>query len=109
MPRVVPFAPMAGQLQPLNASAPRLWLLVGVLGLAVFASALAVVYSRHWHRTAYQQLEQQQRLRDELEIEWRRLQLEEAALASQARVEQIASERLELFTPPMSAVEMVEP
>jgi len=109
MPRLMPFEAMAGQLQPLHAPTPRLWLLVGVLGLAVFASALAVVYSRHLHRTTYQQLEQQQRLRDELQIEWRRLQLEEAALASQARVEQSASERLELFTPPMSAVEMVEP
>lgn len=62
------------------------------LALAVAASALGVVYTKHRARGLFIELQAMQRDRDHMEVEWGRLQLELATLANPGYVERIARE-----------------
>ena len=70
-----------------------------VLLLACIASAMVVVHFAHLNRqlTIAQDLLYQQR--DQLDIEWRNLLLEQRALAEHSRVEDIARNRLQMIRP----------
>lgn len=70
-----------------------------LLLLAVIASALLVVDSRHQARQLFLQLESLAAERDEANSEWSRLQLEQATLGDAGRVEGIASEQLGMISP----------
>ena len=74
-------------------------LLVALLVAAVIASAVGVVYARHLHRQAYIELTLLQHDRDELNIEFGRLQLEQATWSEANRIEQIARTRLGMSFP----------
>lgn len=65
-----------------------------VLLAAVIASAIAAVHARHESRRAFVELSRLDAERDELEIEFGRLQLEQATWAENNRIEQIARGRL---------------
>ncbi|HHJ11671.1 MAG TPA: cell division protein FtsL [Chromatiales bacterium] len=73
--------------------------MLGVLVLAVLGSAIGVVEARHQSRKLFVELQALERGRDELEIEWGRLQLEQAAWATHGRIERIARERLHMHLP----------
>ena len=74
-------------------------LLVAALVLANVASALLVVRDRHEHRQAFVALTRLERARDELNIEFGRLQLEQATWAESNRVDQVARSRLGMVFP----------
>jgi cell division protein FtsL len=82
-------------------------LAVGVLLLAVVASSIAVVWARHQDRAAFVQLSKLQNQRDALNVEFGRLELEQATLASPSRIEQIARGQLGMISPPAASVEMI--
>ncbi|HRQ64295.1 MAG TPA: cell division protein FtsL [Xanthomonadaceae bacterium] len=67
---------------------------VALLLAAVVASAVAVVYARHQSRALFIDLRALEHERDELNVEFGRLQLEQATWAETNRVEQIARSRL---------------
>ena len=71
---------------------PRL--LLTVLVVANVVSALAVVYARHQHRQLFVQVTRLEKVRDELNIEFGRLQLEQATWAESNRIDQAAPDRL---------------
>lgn len=73
--------------------------IVSLLSLAVISAALAVVYQRHHHRQLFIELTRLENQRDELNIEFGRLQLELATMAATDRVELIASTRLGMHIP----------
>jgi len=73
--------------------------IVMLLSLAVIGAALAVVYQRHHHRQLFIELTRLENQRDELNIEFGRLQLELATMAATDRVEQIARARLGMQIP----------
>lgn len=73
--------------------------LVGVLIVTVAASAIAVVYMRHQHRLSYVALQRAQQVRDELNIEWGQLLLEQSTWAMHHRVEAEAIRKLGMVTP----------
>jgi cell division protein FtsL len=87
---------------------PRYFLLF-LLSAAVLASGVAVVYARQQHRQAYVQLTRLQKARDELNIEFSRLQLEQATWAETNRIEQVATERLGMSFPVQSELLVVKP
>ncbi|MEO1751789.1 cell division protein FtsL [Thiofaba sp. EF100] len=70
-------------------------------------SAIGVVQAEHRERKYVLAQEKAVQHRDELEIEWERLQLEEAALAAHGRVDALARERLHMGPPGRDAVSMV--
>jgi cell division protein FtsL len=67
---------------------------------AIVISALAVVRTKHENRGLVTELETMRVERERLEMEWAQLQLEEATLANNNRIEHIARERLGMVEPP---------
>jgi cell division protein FtsL len=82
-------------------------LALAVLLLAVMASAIAVVWARHEGRVSFVELTQQQNQRDALNVEFGRLELEQATWAAPGRVEQIARSQLGMVTPAPAQVELI--
>ena len=62
-------------------------------------SAIGVVHARHQHRQLYVELTRLERARDELNIEFGRLQLEQATWAESNRIDQVARTRLGMTFP----------
>lgn len=89
--------------------APRQRVLVAtVLAGAVLVSAVGVVYARHESRRLFIELQRLVEIRDDLNVDWGRLQIERSTWASPGRVEQIADEELEMRVPDPAAVVIVE-
>ncbi|HOV97066.1 MAG TPA: cell division protein FtsL [Thermomonas sp.] len=74
-------------------------LLLAVLVLANVASALLIVRDRHEHRQAFVALTRLEKARDTLNIEFGRLQLEQATWAESGRVDQVARVQLGMVLP----------
>ena len=70
-----------------------------ILLLAVLASALSVVYVTNVHRMTFSQLQIEEQDAHELQLQWGQLLLEQASLATPARVEQLADEKLHMVLP----------
>jgi cell division protein FtsL len=70
-----------------------------VLGVLLLATALGVVWTRHESRVLFVELQELNGRRDELNIEWGRLQLEQATWAEASRIERLAREKLNMQTP----------
>ena len=82
---------------------------MGLLVLGAMASAIGVVYARHRHRQAFIELSSLEKARDELNIEFGRLQLEQATWAETGRIEQVAREQLGMKFPEGADVVVVKP
>jgi cell division protein FtsL len=84
-------------------------LLLALLLLANVASAIGVVYARHEHRQLFVRLSGLEKARDELNIDFGRLQLEQATWAESNRVDQIARTKLGMKFPEGAEIEVVRP
>ena len=84
-------------------------LLLAVLILANVASAIGVVYARHRHRQLFVELSRLEKARDELNIEFGRLQLEQATWAESNRIDQVARTKLGMKFPESSDIVVVQP
>ena len=73
----------------------RLALIVTLFAINVFIG-VGVVYSKHSDRKAFVELQSLQKQFDELQVEWRRLQLEQSTWATHSRVERLAREKLDM-------------
>ena len=73
--------------------------IVLLLLLAVIGSALGVVYAREQNRRLFVEYTQQQKERDELNVEFSRLELEQATWAETNRIDQVARGQLGLVAP----------
>ncbi|HKT71449.1 MAG TPA: cell division protein FtsL [Steroidobacteraceae bacterium] len=82
---------------------------VPILWVAALASAAGAVYCKHRAREMFVQLERLNARRDNLEIEWGQLQLEQSAWSSHAFVERVASTKLHMAMPPPKDIEIVMP
>ena len=74
-------------------------LLLALLIVANVVTALLVVRNRHEHRQSFISLTRLEKARDELNIEFGRLQLEQATYAESSRVNQVARMQLEMAFP----------
>lgn len=70
-----------------------------LLVLAVTVSAISVVYTKYLSRKLFVELQGLRAEQDVVDIEWNRLQLELGAWANQARIEQVAREKLGMRVP----------
>lgn len=77
--------------------------------IAVAISGLAVVESRHQHRQSFVRLSALERERDELNVEFGRLQIEQATWADPHRIEQIAAGPLAMKYPSAEELRAVTP
>ena len=84
-------------------------LLLVVLLACTIASAIGLVFMRHRHRQLFVELSRLEHARDELNIEFGRLQLEQATLAQATRVDQEARGRLGMKFPEAGDIVVVRP
>lgn len=82
---------------------------VMLLAMLVLASSLAVVYAKHQSRKLFVELDSLKKQRDEMNIEWGRLQLEQSTLATHKRIEESVKKRLDMVTPEYEQVLIVRP
>ena len=82
---------------------------IGVLWLAVLVSALGVVYGKQQARNRFNDLQTLTTQRDDLDIEWGQLQLEQSTWATHGRVERIAHDELGMVNPQATEVRIVQP
>ncbi len=80
-----------------------------VVALLLFSSSLGVVFSTHQARRLFVELQGLQKVRDELNTQWGRLQLEQSTWATHGRIETIANNKLDMVIPPPGAVVIVQP
>jgi cell division protein FtsL len=84
-------------------------LLVAALWLAVLGSSLGVVYAKQEARSRFNELQQLVKARDDLDIEWGQLQLEQSTWATHGRVERLARDELHMVIPQASDLRIVQP
>jgi cell division protein FtsL len=90
-------------------SAPRQpFLLVLVFAVVCVLSAMALVYTKHESRKLFVELEQLTNERDQLNIEWGQLQIEQSTWAQHARIEQVATDDLSLVRPEATEIFVIE-
>jgi len=82
---------------------------IPVLWLAALGSAAGAIYCKHLSRELFVQLERLDARRDNLEIEWGQLQLEQSAWSTHAFVERVASTKLHMAMPPPKEIEIIAP
>ena len=76
-----------------------------VILLLVVTSAVGVVYSKHQARKLFVELQALGNDRDNMDIEWGQLQLEQSTLSTQGRVERNARDQLGMVS--LSADNMI--
>ncbi len=82
--------------------------LVFALALVCVVSAVTLVYTKHESRKLFIELERLSDERDELNIEWGQLQIEQSTWATHARIEQVATSRLKLSRPATQQIFVIE-
>lgn len=83
--------------------------LLALLIAAVFLSALAVIDARHENRMLFAQLQQLRQQRDQINVEWGQLLLEQSTWSTHARIEQVATQKLNMEMPAHPEIVVVRP
>lgn len=73
--------------------------LVLLLFVCIISTAFAVIYVAHANRLLTIERDDLLSQRDQIDIEWRHLQIEQTALTEHSRVERIASQRFGMVRP----------
>jgi cell division protein FtsL len=82
---------------------------VGFLLTAVLSTAVGVVFSTHQTRKLFLELHTLREQRDELNMEWGRLQIEQSTLGAHGRIEKLARQQLQMRLPAPGSAVMVQP
>lgn len=82
-------------------------LAVALLLAVVLASAIGVVWARHQNRVLFVELTRLQKQRDTLDVEFGRLEIEQATWAEPSRIERIARQKLDMIDPPADAIRLL--
>ncbi|MDE0789266.1 MAG: cell division protein FtsL [Woeseiaceae bacterium] len=93
-------------MQPTKSRQP--FLLVFVFALVCVLSSMALVYTKHESRELFIELEGLTHERDELNIEWGQLQIEQSTWATHARIERVATDDLSLVRPASTEIYVIE-
>jgi len=84
-------------------------IIIGALWIGVLGSAAGAIYCKHRARELFVELERLNARRDNLDVEWGQLQLEQSAWSTHAFVERVASTKLRMATPAPQAIEVIAP
>lgn len=82
---------------------------ISLLAAGVLASAVAAVWARHEARRLFVEVETLNARRDQLNIDWGRLQIERSTWATHGRVEKMARQELDMRIPDPDGVEILKP
>jgi cell division protein FtsL len=78
-----------------------------VFAMVCVMAAIAIVYTKHDSRKMFVELEALTAERDELNIEWGQLQIEQSTWANHARIERVAAEELSLARPTSADINVI--
>ncbi|MCW8886430.1 MAG: cell division protein FtsL [Motiliproteus sp.] len=94
-----------------NGGIPAAWRrgAAGILTVFIVFSALAVIYSAYLYRQLFNEQQQMLQVRDELQVEWGQLLLEQSALAAHSRIETIVTKKLGMYVPAPNEIVVVRP
>lgn len=81
---------------------------VAILFLCVFASAVGVVYMKDLNRRLFIQYQGVQQAKQQYDIDWGKLLLEQSTWSTQARVQSIARHNLQMVMPSRGSVTLVD-
>lgn len=87
---------------------PRFVLGFVLTGL-VMASAIGCIYAKHESRKLFTELQAMIDERDQLEVEWGRLQIEQSMWSTHARVEQLARQQMHMRSPRSDEIQLMRP
>lgn len=82
-------------------------LVIAALSLVIVASCVSIVYQSFEYRQLFNTQQQLIAHRDELQVEWGQLLLEQSAIGANSRVEKIAKRKLSMQVPLSENVEMM--
>ncbi len=91
-----------------TSSGRQSFLLIAVFVAVCTLSAFAVIYTKHDSRKLFVELENLTTERDELNIEWGQLQIEQSTWATHARIERLAVEEMSLVRPQSGEIYVIE-
>jgi len=80
-----------------------------LLVFAVLASAIGGIYAKHESRKLFTELQGLNAVRDEMEVEWGQLQIEQSTWSTYARVEQLAREEMKMRPPTADEMMLLSP
>lgn len=83
--------------------------MMALLIVAVFLSALAVIDARNENRMLFARLQQLRQQRDQINVEWGQLLLEQSTWSTHARIEQVATQKLGMVMPQHVEIVVVHP
>ena len=86
----------------------RPFLLVFVFAVVCVLTSIALVYTKHESRKLFVELEGLTHERDDLNIEWGQLQIEQSTWATHARIERVATDDLSLVRPEATEIYVIE-
>ncbi|HVL02772.1 MAG TPA: cell division protein FtsL [Dongiaceae bacterium] len=92
-----------------RSSQRKQWILLQLATVVVVASAMAVVFSSFEARRLVAQHQQLLGAKNDMQVEWGQLLLEQSTWGSYNRVEQLAGGKLNMRVPSPSEIVMVEP
>jgi cell division protein FtsL len=78
-----------------------------LLLVLVVMCALSVVTSQHKARKLYDDFQKEKESAQKIEVEWGQLQLEQSTLATLARIEKIATQRLQMQLPKNGQIQYI--
>ena len=90
------------------AKSSRPFLLVFVFAVVCVLTSIALVYTKHESRKLFVELEGLTHERDDLNIEWGQLQIEQSTWATHARIERVATDDLSLVRPEATEIYVIE-
>ena len=80
-----------------------------VLLVVIVVTSLAVVYSRHQERKLFIELQALGYEKDDMDVEYGQLQLEQSTLTTHGKVEHAARTRLGMMSPAPQQVQIIKP
>jgi cell division protein FtsL len=80
---------------------------IALLLAAIFLSALAVVYVQAINRILYSEVQSLEKTQESLGVEWSQLLLEQNTWATQARIQEIADQKLQMVVPEQKDIVIV--
>jgi cell division protein FtsL len=87
---------------------PLRWMVFALAWLILFGSAIGVIWSKHQSRTLFVELQRLEKQRDQLDVEWGQLKLQQSKDAAHGRVEQVARTQLRMLIPLPNQVNLVK-
>lgn len=80
-----------------------------ILIVMMMVSAISVIYAKHRNRMLYVEFRELENVRDDLNVDWGRLQLEQSTWATNSRIEAVARKKLGMRNINYGEVVIVKP